>query len=238
MGVHPCLMDPLWPMICFQSTRSAFPLLSRVSVGLVALSSDRSSEVRSLTSFIVPSSLCLWVFVYSTRLTGFSMMVGGHFAGFIQERVGWRWLGYTTTIFSACCTLVALLIVPETYAPAILRSRARKLAKSIGAHHITSYEAGRVIGGWKEETQKYLVRPFVFLCCEPIVLLLSLHVSFLYGVLSEWTPSPPPPSASPPKKKEGGGGDVLSMLAVGNVTDGWCDGLTILLLILPSSLPV
>lgn len=53
--------------------------------------------------------------------------------------------------------------VPETYAPALLRKRARRLASSLGATHITSYDAGRALGGWKAEAKQYLVRPFLFL---------------------------------------------------------------------------
>lgn len=53
--------------------------------------------------------------------------------------------------------------VPETYAPAILRGRARKLADEVGAHHITAYEQGHKVGGWAAEAFKYLVTPFLFL---------------------------------------------------------------------------
>jgi MFS family permease len=31
-------------------------------------------------------------------------------AGFIQERAGWRWLGFVITIFSGFLTLVALMV--------------------------------------------------------------------------------------------------------------------------------
>lgn len=91
-------------------------------------------------------------------------VLGPLIGGWINQRVGWRWLGYTQTIVSGASTLVATFLVPETYAPAILQRRAKALAAEIGAHHITSYEAGRVIGGWADEAKKYLVRPFLLLC--------------------------------------------------------------------------
>lgn len=117
-------------------------------------------------------------------------VIGPLIGGWIQMRVGWRWLGWTMTVFSGVCTLVAAFLVrtpspftffvslrsvrssrsmivfsqvPETYAPALLRKRARRLASSLGATHITSYDAGRAIGGWKAEAKQYLVRPFLFL---------------------------------------------------------------------------
>jgi MFS family permease len=113
-------------------------------------------------------------------------VIGPLIGGWINERAGWRWLAWTMTAFAGALTVLAALAVPETYAPAILRKRARALARSVGASHVTTYDAGRPIGDWKDECQLYLFRPFLFLTREPIVLLLSLHVSFLYGILSRY----------------------------------------------------
>lgn len=170
-----CLTDLPWEETSSPSTRSDSRSLSQASDASEDQCWDRSWE-GSLLSMLVSllSSLVCWKLPkrVESQLTSIRLVLG------------WRWLAHTQTIFSFVMFLVSLFLVypptllstanatsltllrlqiPETYAPAILRSRARALAKEVGAHHITAYEAGRKMGGWAEEAVKYLVRPFMFL---------------------------------------------------------------------------
>lgn len=43
----------------------------------------------------------------------------------IERGVSWRWIFWVMMIFAAACTLIALLFLPETYAPIILLKKVR-----------------------------------------------------------------------------------------------------------------
>lgn len=76
------------------------------------------------------------------------------------------------------------LMVPETYSPVILSRRAHKLTKLTGKVHVSVYEmkAGRRLTA-SEKIRKVLVRPWVFMIYEPIVLLISVYMAILYATL-------------------------------------------------------
>ena len=44
----------------------------------------------------------------------------------------WRWVFWILTMFAGFCFFVILFFVPETYAPALLMAKARKLRKETG----------------------------------------------------------------------------------------------------------
>lgn len=44
----------------------------------------------------------------------------------------WRWVFWILTIFAAFCFFVILFFVPETYAPALLMAKAKKMRKETG----------------------------------------------------------------------------------------------------------
>lgn len=44
----------------------------------------------------------------------------------------WRWVFWILTIFAGICFLIIVFFVPETYAPAILMEKAKRLRKETG----------------------------------------------------------------------------------------------------------
>jgi hypothetical protein len=72
--------------------------------------------------------------------------------------------------------------VPETYPARILAKRASRLRKETGDQTYTSIINTRP-GSFSSYLGNYLIRPFKLLLREPIVFLLSLYMSVLYGVL-------------------------------------------------------
>ena len=72
--------------------------------------------------------------------------------------------------------------VPETYAPKILARRAKKMRKETGDDKYVS-ETDLETRPLGERMKIFLLRPFQLLILEPIVLLLSLYMSVLYGLL-------------------------------------------------------
>lgn len=103
--------------------------------------------------------------------------------GFItQSYLGWRWTQWITLIMGAFFMVIAFLIVPETYPPVLLTARARRLrheTKNWALHSAmeeTEFRAGDLV-------TKYLLRPIKMLVLEPILLLITLYMSLLYGTL-------------------------------------------------------
>lgn len=40
-----------------------------------------------------------------------------------ESHLGWRWVFWVMMIFAGACTLLAIIILPETYAPVLLRKK-------------------------------------------------------------------------------------------------------------------
>lgn len=103
--------------------------------------------------------------------------------GFIAETVGWRWNQGVMAIFTGTFLVLGFLLVPETYAPVILGRRAAALTKETGMKYVSVFEKkqGRVTP--KRAFKTALSRPWALLLLEPIVLLITVYMSILYGTL-------------------------------------------------------
>jgi len=103
--------------------------------------------------------------------------------GFISSSyLGWRWVAYIPAFMGFFSATMALFFQEETYGPVILVSKAselRRLTRNWGIHA----KQEEVEVDLKELVVKNLVRPFRILFTEPIVLLVTIYMSFLYGIL-------------------------------------------------------
>ena len=105
--------------------------------------------------------------------------------GFVGETVGWRWVEGVLAIFTGALWIIAALLVPETYAPVLLRKRAAELSKRTGQVYKTQKDAStsKESGGSAQLFKTALSRPWVLLFREPIVLLFSIYMAIVYGIL-------------------------------------------------------
>ncbi|OAA36873.1 Major facilitator superfamily domain, general substrate transporter [Metarhizium rileyi] len=103
--------------------------------------------------------------------------------GFLVETQGWRWTLGLIAIMAGVVWIATSLATPETYAPYILRSRARALSKMTGSVYVSRLDAGQPPKTLTQELLIALSRPWVLLFREPIVLLMSLYMSIVYGTL-------------------------------------------------------
>lgn len=103
--------------------------------------------------------------------------------GFVSESIGWRWVEGIMTIFTGVIAIVGGLLVPETYAPVLLRKRAAALSEQTGKVYISMLDkkAGRL--STKKRFETALIRPWILLFREPIVLLISIYMAIIYGTL-------------------------------------------------------
>lgn len=94
----------------------------------------------------------------------------------------WRWTEYLTAIMGFSFGLIGLFAIPETFAPVLLSRKAKKMRYETlnWALHARSDEQQVVP---KELVTKFLFKPFKMLFLDPILLLITLYMSLIYGVL-------------------------------------------------------
>ncbi|PGH23747.1 hypothetical protein AJ80_02176 [Polytolypa hystricis UAMH7299] len=110
--------------------------------------------------------------------------IAGPIAGgfIVNSHLGWRWTAWVTLIISASFGIVGVFTVPETYAPVILQRRAARLRRETRnwALHSTLDEHRPTMS---DIVTKYLSRPLQMLVLEPILLLVTIYLSIIYGIL-------------------------------------------------------
>lgn len=108
---------------------------------------------------------------------------GPWISGFLGENEGWRWVMGMLAVFSGILWIAGSLFVPETYAPVILRRRVATLSKMTGKVYTLQADKEKGAPSLKSVLATALVRPWILLFLEPIVLLLSLYIAIVYGTL-------------------------------------------------------
>jgi len=103
--------------------------------------------------------------------------------GFIVESyLGWRWTEWLVAIMGFVAFFLDLFFLEETYPPVILISKAaelRRRTKNWGIHA----KQEEIEIDFRELVTKNFSRPMRLLFTEPIVLLLSIYMAFIYGLL-------------------------------------------------------
>ena len=122
-------------------------------------------------------------------ITAFAMAVFvGPFAspfigGFItMSYLGWRWTMYISAIMGFLGFGLTLVFCKETYAPIILVGKAgelRRLTKNWGIHA----KQEEIEVDFHELLVNNFSRPLRLLVTEPIVLLVTIYMSFIYGLM-------------------------------------------------------
>ncbi|PVI05586.1 bicyclomycin resistance protein [Periconia macrospinosa] len=110
--------------------------------------------------------------------------IGGPIVGefIVASDLGWRWTSYITAVMGFTLMFIALLVVPETYAPVLLSRRATEIrfrTKNWAIHAPLDeqrFDLGTV-------AQKYFLRPFAMLIFEPILILITVYMSLIYGIM-------------------------------------------------------
>jgi multidrug resistance protein len=110
-------------------------------------------------------------------------VLGPIIGGFLGMSAGWRWVMGFLGAFSGALWIIGTLLVPETYAPVLLRKRAAKLSQMTGKVYLSKsdHERGKI--SLANSLNIALSRPWILLFTEPIVLLLSVYMAIIYGTL-------------------------------------------------------
>jgi MFS transporter, DHA1 family, multidrug resistance protein len=102
--------------------------------------------------------------------------------GFITSSdLGWRWTLWVPAILSLANGAVSLFFLRETYAPCILVEKAAALRRQTGNWGIQARHE-RVEMDARALAEKYFTRPLLMLATEPVILLVSMYMAFIYGL--------------------------------------------------------
>ncbi|SNX84458.1 probable mfs-multidrug-resistance transporter [Melanopsichium pennsylvanicum] len=112
-------------------------------------------------------------------------VLGPIIGGFVtQSYLGWRWVFWVMMIFAGLCWIFIVLFMPETFAPVLLMRKAKRLRKldPQGNKHLYAphEKSDWSMGGIAHRT---LLRPFQILAQEPILVLITVYISIVYGIL-------------------------------------------------------
>lgn len=110
-------------------------------------------------------------------------LIAPFIGGFINmSYLGWRWTEYITAIMGFLGLALVMFLMEETYPPTILVNKAsmlRRRTKNWGIHA----KQDEIEVDLRELLEKNLSRPLRMLFTEPIVLLISIYMAFVYGLL-------------------------------------------------------
>ncbi|EDR03497.1 MFS polyamine transporter [Laccaria bicolor S238N-H82] len=107
--------------------------------------------------------------------------VGPIIGGWIGQRAGWRWIYWVLFIFVGA-TFLFTLVMPETLAPVLLKKKAARLRKETGDPMYRTLEELEK-KPFKEVVVIALLRPFIMLFTEPIIICMTVYLSFVYALL-------------------------------------------------------
>jgi MFS transporter, DHA1 family, multidrug resistance protein len=100
----------------------------------------------------------------------------------MQSSLSWRWAAWLPMIMGAVFGIAGWFILPETYVPVLLKRKAQKLrfqTKNWALH--SKLEETPVTG--QDFVVRYLSRPLFMLVQEPILVVLTLYISFTFGMV-------------------------------------------------------
>lgn len=110
-------------------------------------------------------------------------VLGPIVGGFVGETVGWRWVEGVMAIFTGVLWLIGCFLLPETYAPTILRKRAAELSRRTGKVYKSRGDVDQGPTTFAQVFKTSLSRPWILLFREPIVFLISIYMAIIYGTL-------------------------------------------------------
>ncbi|KAH8846176.1 hypothetical protein MCOR27_000719 [Pyricularia oryzae] len=108
-------------------------------------------------------------------------VTGPLIGGFIYQAYGWRWDNWLVLILGAVA-FGLMFTVRETYAPAILRAKAKRRRKETGDDRWWS-RYDEAAASKVQLFRENMARPFVLAVTEPILWFFNLWISLIYGIL-------------------------------------------------------
>ena len=100
-----------------------------------------------------------------------------------ESYLGWRWTAWITLIMAGFFGTIAYLGIPETFGPVLLARRAKRLRHKTGNWALHAKHEEQEIN-LKEIAHRYIARPAKMMAMEPILMLITLYLGFVYGTFA------------------------------------------------------
>ncbi|KAI2736501.1 hypothetical protein DTO013E5_8561 [Penicillium roqueforti] len=111
-------------------------------------------------------------------------VVGPIAGGFLGQEAGWRWVFWLLLIVGGIVSLGVEFLNKETYAEVLIRWKTEKLVKETGRMDLRSaYDTNKEPVTLGQTMVQSFKRPVLLFVKSPIVFLLCLYMSFVYGLL-------------------------------------------------------
>ena len=114
----------------------------------------------------------------------FGPVIGPIIGGFIAQRAGWRWIFWVLLMTSAVTAIGIEIFNAETNPQVLIKRKTIRLRAVLNRPELRScYEESTHALSKGAVLRNGLLRPLKLLCCSPIVAILSLYMSVVYGLL-------------------------------------------------------
>jgi multidrug resistance protein len=107
-------------------------------------------------------------------------VLGPIIGGYLSAAEGWRWVFWLQAIVAGALTILGLIFLKETYPVIILEQRVALLRKETGNQELRSALHDGLSP--KQRMSQAIIRPLKMLFLSPIVFLLSLYTTLLFGL--------------------------------------------------------
>jgi hypothetical protein len=87
------------------------------------------------------------------------------------------------TAFAGVCFLLIVFTLPETYAPVILLEKAKRLRKETGDQNYYALLEKEGSVSFSRRLSNVVGKPFVILAHEPMLIAITVYMSFVYGCI-------------------------------------------------------
>lgn len=106
--------------------------------------------------------------------------IGPFVGGFIVEYSTWRWVFWASSIAAALIQFCGIFLLPETHGPTLLKRLAKKQRKETGNQALHTEDSDKTLG---KVLRVALVRPFIMLGTQPIVMVIAAYMAYLFGLV-------------------------------------------------------
>ncbi|GAA5982241.1 hypothetical protein JCM10908_004797 [Rhodotorula pacifica] len=105
-------------------------------------------------------------------------------SGFMEVTgTDWRWIFWVLTCFAGACGVGIVFLLPETYLPVIMAAEAKRLRKETGDDRWWADLDKKQESGIKPVLQRTVLKPFIMFVEEPMLAVITLYMSLVYGVV-------------------------------------------------------
>ena len=166
---------------CMLAPNVASMIVFRILAG--ASGSSSMSNSPSMISTLVPLKyLTLGLVIFALSPTA-GPCLGPTVGGYISNSgANWRWIFRVCTIFSFVMLILVIFTMPETMSDQLLRKKARRLRAQTGDDRYKApIEVRRI--RTKDILSKTLLKPVKLLFSEPMLAVMTIYTSFIYGVI-------------------------------------------------------